>query len=60
VLLSPVWHEWQDGGFTVVIPVGDVKLRHIDRDPHVSIVVAENSPPNRGIEVRGEAKKALL
>jgi PPOX class probable F420-dependent enzyme len=60
VLLSPVWHEWRDSGFTVVIPVGDVKARHIDREPHVSIVVAENSPPNRGIEVRGEAKKVAL
>jgi len=58
-LLSPVWHEWQDGGFTVVIPEGDVKARHIDRDPHVSIVVAEDALPNRGIEVRGEAKKVV-
>jgi Pyridoxamine 5'-phosphate oxidase len=60
MLLFPVWHEWRDGGFTVVIPEGDIKARHIERDPHVSIVVAENAPPNRGIEVRGEAKRVAL
>jgi len=59
-LLSPVWHEWRDGGFTVVIPERDVKARHIARDPQVSIVVAENALPNRGIEVRGEAKQVAL
>jgi PPOX class probable F420-dependent enzyme len=57
VLLSPVWHEWQDGGFTVVIPAQDIKARHIQREPRVSIVVAEDTPPYRSIEVRGEAKQ---
>lgn len=54
-LLSPVWHEWVDGAFTVCIPVGDVKLAHLRRDARVSILVAENALPYRGIEVRGEA-----
>lgn len=58
VLLSPVWHEWKDGGFTVIIPADDIKARHIARDPQVSFIVAEDTPPYRGIEVRGEAKKA--
>jgi PPOX class probable F420-dependent enzyme len=57
ILLSPVWHAWRDGGFSVVIPEGDVKARHIARDPSVSIVVAEDAPPNRGIEVRGLAQR---
>jgi PPOX class probable F420-dependent enzyme len=57
VLLSPVWHEWQDGGFTVLIPAEDIKARHIAREPRVSLVVAEDTPPYRGIEVRGEAKR---
>ena len=55
VLMSPVWHEWKDGGFTVVVPSDDIKARHIRRDAKVSISVAEDSPPYRGIEVRGEA-----
>ena len=25
-LLSPVWHEWRDGGFTIVIWVDDALL----------------------------------
>jgi PPOX class probable F420-dependent enzyme len=57
VLLSPVWHQWQGGGFTVIIPAADIKARHIQREPRVSLVVAEDIPPYRGIEVRGEARR---
>lgn len=53
--LSPVWHEWADGGFVICIPEGDVKLAHIRREPAVSILVAEHALPYRGIEVRGVA-----
>src|SRR6476661_3230538 len=49
ILLSPVWHEWIDGGFTVLTSEGDVKLRHLRRDPRTSIVLAEDVPPYRGI-----------
>ena len=55
ILMSPVWHEWQDGGFTVAVADEDIKTRHIRRDAQVSISVAEDSAPYRGIEVRGEA-----
>ncbi len=56
VLLSPVWHEWLDGGFNVVTGAGGVKVRHLRRDARASIVVYEHEPPYRGIEVRGEAR----
>ena len=56
VLLSPVWQEWQDGGFTIFIPADDAKSKHIKRNPQVSVVVAEDLPPYRGIEVRGQAR----
>jgi len=52
-LLSPVWHEYLDGGFNVCVPVGDVKLRHLARDPRASIVVFDHAAPGRGFEVRG-------
>ncbi len=55
-LLSPVWHEWRDGGFQVVTSTGDVKARHLRRDPRVSIVVCEQTPPYRGVEIRGAAR----
>jgi PPOX class probable F420-dependent enzyme len=55
VLLSPVWHQWRDGGFEVAIGPNDVKLRHLRRDPRVSIVVYEHEPPYRGLEARGQA-----
>jgi PPOX class probable F420-dependent enzyme len=56
VLLSPVWHEWRDGGFDVATGSRDVKVRHLRRDPRASIVVYEHQPPYRGIEIRGEAR----
>jgi PPOX class probable F420-dependent enzyme len=56
VLLSPVWHEWRDGGFDVVTGSHGVKVRHLRRDPRASIVVYEHEFPYRGIEVRGEAR----
>jgi PPOX class probable F420-dependent enzyme len=56
VLLSPVWHEWSDGGFSVVTGSRDIKVRHLRRDPRASIVLYEHEPPYRGIEVRTEAR----
>ena len=55
-LLSPVWHEFRDGGFTVMTFAKDVKTRHLDHNPMASVVVADSQPPYRGIEIRGEAK----
>lgn len=34
----------------------DAKIRNLRRDPRVSIVVADDEPPYRGIELRGLAK----
>lgn len=56
ILLSPVWHEWAEGGFNVVVEDGDVKFRHVTRDPRVTILVAESDLPYRGIEVRCAAQ----
>jgi len=56
VLLSPVWHEWRDGGFNVVTRSNDVKALHLRRDPRASIVVCEHSPPYRGVELRCSAR----
>jgi PPOX class probable F420-dependent enzyme len=55
-LLSPVWHEWRDGGFSIVIEADDVKAKHIGRDPRVTVIVAEQAPPYRSLEVSGEAR----
>ena len=58
VLLSPVWHEWQDGGFNVVTSSSDVKVKHLRRDARASILVYEHEPPYRGLELRGEARSS--
>jgi PPOX class probable F420-dependent enzyme len=52
VLLSPVWHQWHDGGFDVATAGSDVKVRHLRRDPRATILVYEHSPPYRGLELR--------
>jgi PPOX class probable F420-dependent enzyme len=54
-LVSPVWFRWSEGAFEVVIAEGDVKLRHLRRDPRCVIVVFEAVAPFRGIELRGVA-----
>lgn len=52
-LVTPVWFRWAAGAFEVVIAEGDVKLRHLARDPSCILVVFEAVPPFRGVEVRG-------
>jgi PPOX class probable F420-dependent enzyme len=56
VLLSPVYHEWRDGGFNVWVEQQNVKARHLLRDPRATVLVAESEPPLRAIEVRGSAR----
>jgi PPOX class probable F420-dependent enzyme len=56
VLLSPVWHEWRDGGFNVWVEAENVKVRHLRRDPRATIVVAEAEAPLRGLEVCGSVR----
>ncbi len=53
VLLSPVWHEWRDGGFLILTGADDIKTRHLRNDPRAVVVVAENEAPYRGVEVSG-------
>ena len=55
---SPVWFRWTGEAFEVVIALGDVKLRHLERDPRCSFLIFEAVPPFRGVEVRGEATLA--
>jgi PPOX class probable F420-dependent enzyme len=55
VLLSPVWVQWHAGAFEVVIADGDIKRRHLERNPRCGLVVFETSFPFRGTEVEGEA-----
>jgi PPOX class probable F420-dependent enzyme len=56
VLLSPVWHQWRDGGFDVVSAPDDIKVRHLRRDPRASILVYGNDLPYSGVEIRTTAQ----
>jgi hypothetical protein len=52
----PVWFRWTDEALEVVIAKGDVKLRHLARDPRCVLVIFETVRPFRGVEVRREAE----
>jgi PPOX class probable F420-dependent enzyme len=53
VLLSPVWHEWRNGGFSIITGEDDVKVRHLAHQPRAVAVVSDNDFPFRGVEVTG-------
>src|SRR3954447_22232518 len=55
-LLSPVWFEWRDGGFTIVVWDDDPKARAIKRDPRVTVVVGR--PPVAVRRARGGQDRA--
>jgi len=59
VRLSPVWWEWTEGGFNVVIADGDVKARHLKRDSRASLTIYDHEPPYRGVELRAKAALTL-
>jgi hypothetical protein len=56
---TPVWYRWHDDAFEIVIAVGDVKLRHLERRPECTFVVFETVYPFRGVEVRGVAPEIV-
>src|SRR5919204_6030438 len=56
VLLSPVWHEWRDGGFSVHLGDGGINARLLRRDPRASLVVYDDAPPYAGVELRGQGR----
>lgn len=60
VLLSPVWHEWRDGGFSVWAEEENVKTRHLRRDPRATILVAESGPPFRGSKSEGRPASSRM
>jgi PPOX class probable F420-dependent enzyme len=57
-LVSPVWFRFERGAFEVVVAAGDVKLRHLRRDPRCGLLVFETVPPFRGLDAQGPAELA--
>lgn len=52
--VSPVWFQFRDNAFEVVIGADDVKLRHLAARPQCELVVFEAVPPFRGVRVRAD------
>ena len=55
VFSRPVWHRWFDGRFELELPAGDRKIAILERDPRLTILLAEDAFPYRAIEIRGRA-----
>ena len=53
--ITPVWQEWDGGRFRMIVSHGDVKAAHVRARPEAAIVVAEHTPPYRGVEAHGAA-----
>jgi Pyridoxamine 5'-phosphate oxidase len=56
ILLTPVWHLYRGGAFVFQIPGGDRKIAMLQRDPRISLIVAETERPYRAIEAAGVAQ----
>ena len=56
VKLSPVWFRYESGYFEVVVADGDVKLKHLSRDPRATLLIFETTPPFRGVQVSDEVE----
>jgi PPOX class probable F420-dependent enzyme len=56
IMLSPVWFEWYEGGIDIWVPsIEGGKVGHVQRDPRITVVVANSIWPYKGFELRGEA-----
>ena len=55
MLLAPLWFDWEDGGFSIVVWANDIKSRCLERDPRATVLVADPEPPYQNVEICGEA-----
>jgi hypothetical protein len=60
VFSRPVWHRFEDGRFTFEFPAGDRKIALLERDPRLTVVLAEDAYPYRAIEVRGRVRMTTV
>ena len=56
VFSRPVWHRWEGGRFVMQFPAGDRKIALLERDPGITVLLAEDAFPYRAIEVRGRVR----
>ena len=56
IFSRPVWHLFVDGRFVFEFPAGDRKIRMLETDPRMTVVLAEDAYPYRAIEVRGRVR----
>lgn len=52
----PIWYEWRDGQIHVSTQAQQRKVRNMERDPRVTVLVDTNDFPYRGVMIYGEAE----
>ena len=45
----------RDGGFDVSCFPGDIKVKHLENDPRATLLIHDQVPPYRGVEIRANA-----
>ncbi|MDW3212809.1 MAG: PPOX class F420-dependent oxidoreductase [Ilumatobacteraceae bacterium] len=51
----PIWYEWRDGEVRVSTQSVQRKVKNVERDPRVTILIDSASMPYRGVMISGEA-----
>ena len=56
---TPMWFMWKHGSVHFSLVDGRQKLRNIQREPRVSVVIVDPAEPTRYLELRGRVDLAL-
>lgn len=53
---TPMWFIWRDEAVRFSLVAGRQKLRNLERDPRVSVVIVDPAEPTRYVELRGHVE----
>lgn len=51
----PIWYEWRDGEVVVSTQASQRKVKNIERDQRVTVLIDTDEMPYRGVMIYGEA-----
>lgn len=51
----PIWYEWRDGEVLVSTQTIQRKVRNVERDPRVTVLIDSDQMPYCGVMIYGEA-----
>ncbi len=57
VQATPVWFVRTDGHILINTKAGRIKLRNMETDPHVALVIVNNQNPYQYVQIQGKVVK---